>query len=92
MVKSFESLMPYGVIQAGWVKIQLDDGMFGCGIFINLQKAFDTVNHSILLNNRALWYKRYNTELIHKLFNRQKSICFWEMEFLKAQYLDHCYS
>ena len=27
----------------------LDNGKYGCGVFIDLKKAFDTVNHSILL-------------------------------------------
>ena len=32
------------------VRNTLDNKRFGCGIFIDLQKAFDTVNHNILLS------------------------------------------
>ena len=28
----------------------LDDGNFACGFFVNLQKVFDTMDHSILLS------------------------------------------
>ena len=31
------------------IKESVDKGKFGCGIFIDLRKAFDTVNHNILL-------------------------------------------
>ena len=31
------------------IKKAIDDNNFSCGVFIDLQKAFDTVNHKILL-------------------------------------------
>ena len=31
------------------IQVSIDSGKFGCGIFIDLRKAFDTVNHEILL-------------------------------------------
>ena len=46
----------------------LDEGYTGCGIFRDLQKDFDTVNHEILLRNLDYydiqgrsnnWFKSY---------------------------------
>ena len=49
------------------IKESIDKGKFGCGIFIDLRKAFDTVNHDILLklehygirDNMLNWLKSY---------------------------------
>ena len=32
------------------IKVSIDNRKFGCGIFVDLRKAFDTANHEILLN------------------------------------------
>ena len=53
------------------IREALDNNKFACGIFIDLKKAFDTVDHGILLNKlsyygiRGLsneWFKSYLTE------------------------------
>ena len=49
----------------------IEQKKFGCGVFIDLKKAFDTVNHNILLqklepygirDNVLLWFKSYLTD------------------------------
>ena len=44
------------------IKEALDQRKYGCGIFDNIKKAFDTVDHNILMGKlkhaNLLWYKR----------------------------------
>ena len=50
------------------IRKALDDGNIGCGVFVDLQKAFDTVDHRVLLaklNHYGIrgisndWFKSY---------------------------------
>ena len=42
------------------IKESIDNGTFGCGVFVDLQKAFDTVNHTILLKKLEYYGVRGN--------------------------------
>ena len=65
------------------IKNALDNGTFACGVFIDLQKAFDTVNHDILLSKlnhyciRGLafdWFKSYLSDRTqYETINNERS-------------------
>ena len=47
--KNIQQFMPSSALLKILEK-NLDEGNIGCGIFVNLQKAFNTVEHDILLS------------------------------------------
>ena len=64
------------------IRKALDDGNIGCGVFVDLEKAFDTVDHQILLaklNHYGIrgvsndWFKSY-------LSNRSQYVSIYEYD------------
>lgn len=72
------------------IQLNIDKKMFSCGIFIDLQKAFDTVNHKILLRKldhygiRGIandWFSSYlshrtqTTQINSKISSKEQILC-----------------
>ena len=64
------------------IKESIDNKKYGCGIFIDLRKAFDTVNHEILLRKldhygirgtALTWYKSYLSNRKQYVFHNGES-------------------
>ena len=60
------------------IRKNLDNGIFSCGVFIDLEKDFDTVNHRILLSKRDHYGIRDNALkwLTSYLTNRNQFVKF----------------
>ena len=74
----------------------MDSGKYTCGIFIDLKKAFDTVNHSILLAKLEnygirvrlinIWFKSYLTDHHSKDSKRKLFVGYPKAQFLAPSY------
>ena len=84
------------------IRNSLDNGNFACGVFIDLQKAFDTVNHDILLSKlnhygiRGVafdWFKIYLSDRTQyvTINNGKYEIQTINMVYHKAPSWDHYY-
>ena len=55
------------------IKSLLDDSQYVCGIFIDLEKAFDTVNHSILCKKLHYYgFRGLSNDLINSYLTDRK--------------------
>ena len=80
------------------IKETLDQSKCRCGIFFDLQKAFDTIDHNILLGKfrhygiRGVaysWFESYSKD--RKLMDTTLNICQFLWVFHRALFLGHCY-
>ena len=66
------------------IRKALDEGDFAYGVFLDFLKAFDTVNHKILISKLwTLWNQRFATSSFSNLCGKTNPIC-WNKQVLKC--------
>ena len=71
------------------IKESIDKKKYGCGIFIDLRKAFDTVNHEILLNKLDHYGIRGTAlQWFHSYLSNRKQFVFHNGESSKLQFIN----
>ena len=89
-------------LEALQIKETLDQGKYGCGIFVDLQKAFDTVDHNILMGKlkhygiRGVAYSWFDSYLkgennMFQSMDLTLKIFQFLMVLHKVLFLDHYY-
>ena len=59
------------------IQQEIDYGKFGCGTFIDFQKAFDTIDHTILLKKLPHYGVRgISNDWFKSFFVKKTTICF----------------
>ena len=56
------------------ISAAMDNSEYSLGIFLDLAKAFDTIDNSILLKIKHLWNSQYPIKLVRELPGKQNAI------------------
>ena len=60
------------------IRQALDEGYIGCGIFVDLQKSFGTVDHKILLSKLDYYGIRGISNNWFKSYLSNRKVCFYK--------------